>query len=252
MSAYQQGDATGLGTWFPESLLFGFWDSHSLPGGDGKERKATQVKRSRLIHSEIHAYEVAAVRSKSVYVAAAPALVSGEEYEADKANEKLSEAGLANAIGKTSRDGVVAKSCARSAEINLAVLRQIECHANGLLDSNRTQLLRCYLLHLALLAIGWPDSDELYLRSGTHLVPEPGAARWSVLHRDGTCAQLQLPADLLIATRKAAKAWFAPGNPPELSASIAKGRVAKVRESLRGKGKKKEAATAKSESEAGE
>lgn len=247
MTAYNQGDASLLGQWFPESLLFGFWDSHSL-----LDHKPTQVKRSRIIHSEIHAYGVSMVRSKSVYVAAAPALVSGEEYEADKESEKLSEAGLANAIGKTSRDGVLANSIARSAEINLAALRQIACQS----DAGRTRELRGYLFHLALLALGWPDSDELNLRSGTLLVPQPDAAEWSVLLRDGSRAKLQMPDDIVALTRRAAQAWFGADGAPELEGVIAKGQVGKVRESLRGKGKgkgkAKAGAPAEAEAEAGE
>lgn len=232
---YSAGDSTKVGTYFPESLLFGFWDSHSLEG-----KKATMAKRSRLIHSEIYAYEVSRARSRSVYVASAPLLVGDEEYNAEKADEKLSEAGLANAIGKLTRDGIIAKQIERSAEINLAALRQLKCIRDGKIDADLTAKLQSYLLALALVAVLSPDADELNLRSGAHLVAVASGTKVQVLMRDGTSQEITLPEDLAAVATEAARAWFkaATGSEkvPALSGGIPKGKVAKVRQSLK-KGK---------------
>ncbi len=239
MKSYATGDSTALGTHFPESLLFGFWDSHGLLG-----KKATMAKRSRLIHSEIYAYEVSPARSRSVYVAAAPVLVGDEEYNAEKEDEKLSEAGLANAIGKLTRDGVVAKHLERSAEINLATLRQIKCLKDGKVDAVLTAKLQAYLLTLALATLLTPDSDELNLRSGAHLIPVSAKTKAQVLLRDGTSQDIDVSAGLLEIAAGAAKDWFkaATGSAkaPSLSGKIGKGKVGDVRKSL----KKGKAATA--------
>lgn len=235
---YNRGDSTKLATHFPESLLFGFWDSHSL--GD---IKATNAKRSRIIHSEIHAYGVTMVRSKAMYVAVAPELVGEEEYNEGKGDEKLSTAGLANAPGKLSRDGVVAKRVARSAEINLAALRQLVCrNADKSIDPAKTHALQTYLLSLACLALVHPGTDELNLRSGTLLVPEPGGTRVQAVLRNGTRADVSLPADLVDSAVKAAKAWFelatGKASAPVLHGEIDRGEVAKVRKGLSAKSKK--------------
>jgi CRISPR-associated protein Csb1 len=235
MKSYATGDSTALGTYFPESLLFGFWDSHGLLG-----KKATMAKRSRIIHSEIYAYEVSPARSRSVYVAAAPVLVGDEEYNAEKEDEKLSEAGLANAIGKLTRDGVVAKHLERSAEINLATLRQIKCLKDGKVDAVLTAKLQAYLLTLALATLLTPDSDELNLRSGAHLVPVSAKTKAQVLMRDGTSQDIDVSAGLLEIAAGSAKDWFkaATGSAkaPSLSGKIGKGKVGEVRKSLK-KGK---------------
>lgn len=239
---YAAGDSKALGTYFPESLLFGFWDSHSL-----LEKKATMAKRSRLIHSEIYAYEVSPTRSRSVYVASAPVLVGDEEYNEEKEDEKLSQAGLANAIGKLTRDGVIAKRLERSAEINLATLRQIKCLKDGKLDAELTAKLQRYLLTLALATLLTPDSDELNLRSGAHLVPLTAKTKVQVLMRDGVGHDLDVPEDLLDITAGAAKEWFmaatGTGKVPALAGKIAKGKVGEVRKSLK-KGKSAAAADA--------
>ena len=247
--AYNGGDSTLLATWFPESLLFGFWDSHSLDS-----IKATNAKRSRIIHSEIHAYGVAMVRSKSMYMAVAPELVGEEEYNEGKGEEKLSTAGLANAPGKLSRDGVVARSVTRSAEINIASLRQLECRKEDkTIDAPKTEAMRAYLLSLAALALLHPDTDELNLRSGTLLVPQPGSAKLQAVLRDGTRADLSVPEDLQGMASAAAKAWFlaATGNsvPPTLHGEIDRGMVAKVRKSLSSKSKKSKSDEAPAEAE---
>lgn len=242
MKDYAAGDSKALGTYFPESLLFGFWDSHGLLG-----KKATMAKRSRLIHSEIYAYEVTPTRSRSVYVAAAPVLVGDEEYNVEKEDEKLSEAGLANAIGKLTRDGVIAKRLERSAEINLATLRQIKCLKDGKVDAALTAKLQVYLLTLALAALLTPDSDELNLRSGAHLVPLTAKTKAQVLMRDGTSHDVELPSDLMEIAAGAAKEWFkaATGSAkvPSLAGKIGKGKVGEVRKSLK-KGKSAAAAEA--------
>ena len=235
IKAYADGDSTLLGIHFPESILFGFWDSHGILG-----KKATMAKRSRLIHSEIYAYEVSPARSRSVYVAAAPLLLGEEEYNAEKEDEKLSEAGLANAIGKLTRDGVIAKRIERSAEINLATLRQIKCLKDGKIDSALTAKLQAYLLTLSLATLLTPDSDELNLRSGAHLVPLTAKTKVQVLMRDGVGHDIELPANLLELTAEAAKSWFkaATGSDtaPVLTGKISKGKVGEVRKSLK-KGK---------------
>jgi CRISPR-associated protein Csb1 len=235
IKAYADGDSTLLGIHFPESILFGFWDSHGILG-----KKATMAKRSRLIHSEIYAYEVSPARSRSVYVAVVPMLVGDEEYNAEKEDEKLSKAGLANVPGKLCRDGVIAKRIERSAEINLATLRQIKCLKDGKVDAALTSKLHTYLLTLALAALLTPDSDELNLRSGAHLVPLSAKTKVQVLMRDGTVHDIEVPANLLQMTAEAAKAWFkaATGSAtaPVLTGKISKGKVGEVRKSLK-KGK---------------
>lgn len=232
---YAKGDSTLLGTYFPDSILFGFWDSHGL-----QRTKATMAKRSRLIHSEIHAYGVSPARSRSIYFASAPMLVGDEEYNVDKGDEKLSQAGLANAPGKLSRDGVVAKHIERCAEINLATLRQIRCMKDGKIDQELTAKLHAYLLSLALVAILMPDSDELNLRSGAHLVPLAAETKIQVLLRDGASQDLGAPANLLELAAEAAQKWFkaATGSAkaPSLAGKISKGKVGEVRKSLK-KGK---------------
>jgi CRISPR-associated protein Csb1 len=236
---YSKGDSTLLGTYFPESILFGFWDSHGL-----ERKKATFAKRSRVIHSEIYAYGVSPARSRSIYFAIAPVLVGDEEYNTEKGDEKLSQAGLANAPGKLSRDGVVAKEIERSAEINLATLRQIECLKDGKIDDALTTKLRSYLLTLGMATLLTPDSDELNLRSGAHLVPAKGKTRAQILMRDGSTQDLEVSSDMLELAASAAKDWFkaATGSAkaPSLTGKISDGKVLAVRKSLK-KGKDKAA-----------
>ena len=248
IKAYNKGDAGRLATYFPESLLFGFWDSHSLG-----ERAATNAKRSRILHSEIHAYGAALVHSKSMYIAAAPELVGEEQYNEDKGDEKLSQAGLANAPGKLSRDGIVAQRIARSAEINLATLRQLTCkNEDGSVNAAKTSAMQSYLLHLAVLALTDPDTDELNLRSGALLVQQAGATSIQALLRDGTKVDLEIPKNLLVAVLKAAKAWFAASTGseavPSLSGNISPKAVSDVRKNLSAKSKKPKGAKASTES----
>ena len=244
---YNKGDAGRLATYFPESLLFGFWDSHSLG-----ERGATNAKRSRILHSEIHAYGASPVRSISQYIAVTPELVGEEQYNEDKGDEKLSRAGLANASGK-SRDGIVAQRIARSAEINLATLRQLTCkNENGSVNAAATSAMRSYLLLLAVLALTDPDTDELNLRSGALLVQQAGATSIQALLRDGTKVDLEIPKNLLAAVLKAAKAWFAASTGseavPSLSGNISPKAVSDVRKNLSAKSKKPKGAKASTES----
>lgn len=248
IKAYNRGDAGPLATFFPESLLFGFWDSHSL-GTHG----ATNAKRSRILHSEIHAYGASLVRSKSMYFAPAPELVGEEQYNEGKGDEKLSEAGLANAPGKLSRDGIVAKRIARSAEINLASIRQLVCkNADGTRNADKTRAMHSYLLHLAALAITDPDTDELNLRSGALLAPEAGSTTIQALLRDGTSAELEVPANLLDAVLKAAKEWFSAAtgsaSTPTLSGEISAKAISDVRKNLSAKTKKGKEVKASSDS----
>jgi len=171
-----------------------------------------------------------------MYFALAPVLVGDDEYNVEKGGEKLSQAGLANAPGKLSRDGVIAKQVERSAEINLAALRQIECHKDGKFDAALTEKLRFYLLTLALAALLTPDSDELNLRSGAHLVPLAAKTKVQVLMREGTHLDVEVPEDLMDLTASAAKQWFkaATGSAkvPSLDGKISQGKVADVRRSL--------------------
>jgi len=239
IAAYNKGDSTLLAQYFPESLLFGFWDSHSL--GD---QPATNAKRSRIIHSEIYAYGASLIRSKAMYIAAAPEIVGEEQYNEDKGDEKLSTAGLANAPGKLSRDGIVAKRIARSAEINLAALRQLVCkNEDGSVNKAKTTAMHTYLLNLAELALLQPDTDELNLRSGALLVQQAGAFKVQAILRDGTRSDLEIPADLISITLQSAKAWFeaatGKATPPVLHGEIQAKAVSEVRKTLAGKAVKK-------------
>jgi len=239
IEAYNKGDSTLLAQYFPESLLFGFWDSHSRGN-----KTATNAKRSRIIHSEIHAYGASLIRSKAMYIAAAPELVGEEQYNEDKGDEKLSTAGLANAPGKLSRDGIVAKRIARSAEINLASLRQLVCkNEDGTVNKAKTTTMHVYLLNLAELALLQPDTDELNLRSGALLVQQARASKVQVILRDGTRFDLETPEDMISPTLQSAKAWFeaATGmsSPPVLHGEIHEKAVSEVRKSLAAKGGKK-------------
>lgn len=242
LDAYAKGDSKLMGTFFPESLIFGCWDSHAL-----LDRKATMAKRSRILRSEIFGYNATPVHSKSVYVSVAPSLVGEEDYNADQADEKLSEAGLANAIAKSSRDGVIVESIHRVSEVNLAALRQVSClNSDGKPDEALTEKLRSYLLCLGVAAILWPGSDELYLRSGALLMPRPGEESVTLILRDGKESPLET-GDLLDALDSAASAWFlaAAGdkNPPALRGSLDGSKVKEVRKSL---ATKKEAKAKKS------
>ena len=248
IQSYNKGDAGPLATHFPESLLFGFWDSHSL--GD---RPATNAKRSRILHSEIHAYGASIIHSKAMFIAAAPELVGEEQYNEEKGDEKLSQAGLANAPGKLSRDGILAKRIARSAEINLASLRQLACkNKDGSVNTEKTRAMHSYLLHLAVLALTDPDTDELNLRSGALLVQQAADTSIQALLRDGSKADLEIPKNLSASVLKAAKAWFAAStgseSAPSLTGNISPKAVSDVRKSLSAKTKKAKGAKASTES----
>lgn len=184
-----------LMAWFPQALLYGFWQSHL-----GKKR--TNSKHARAWTSEIVGWRPAATETRVLGLKGDPLnlsvedkatfdqndllkeqweLVAGEKKEKGKGvkGEKLSEIGHGQALLKTGSEGTPsAVSFARvtqRATVSFAQLRRISLKSHGSgTDAAARALLVALGLHAHVLAFG----RGFALRSGAELRPRKATATW--------------------------------------------------------------------------
>lgn len=184
-----------LMAWFPQALLYGFWQSHL-----GKKR--TNSKHARAWVSEIVGWKPAATDVRVLGLKGDPLnlsvedkatfdpndllkepweLVTGEKKEKGKGakGEKLSEIGHGQALLKTGNEGTpAAVSFARvtqRATVSFAQLRRVSLRSHGSgTDAAARALLVALGLHAHVLAFG----RGFALRSGAELRPRKTTATW--------------------------------------------------------------------------
>jgi len=151
-----KGDATPLASIAPTSLVFGVWDSRD-----------TQAKAPRLLASTIRAYDVRRLTRSAQYVPAVEYVKNNVlEEPLDKATrDAYAVRGFVHVPASGSHGGVIATGgIRREATFSLAALRLLSAGS----DSDRTKLLRRYVLGLGLTAFTANVSG--YLRQGCNLV----------------------------------------------------------------------------------
>ncbi len=160
------GDCEPLAKIAPTSLVFGVWDS-----------RKTQSKRPRLVASTIWAFNVRELTRGAVYIPPLDYTELDVFSEEDKAKAEgdnkspLAKRGFVHNPASGSHGGVIADGgVRRDATLGLAALRHIWTSQG----SERTLVLRRYILGLSLVAFTAPPQS--YLRQGCTLVlnPEPG------------------------------------------------------------------------------
>jgi CRISPR-associated protein Csb1 len=147
-----KGNAVPLARIGPTSLVFGVWDS-----------RETNAKIPRIINSVIRAYDVEELTRSAQYF-------TTFKYQdvgfGDKDKKDASAVGLADAPSGGTHGGVLVHGkIVREAQLNLHSLRQLKGS-----DDKETDLLRRYILGLALLAMLAPRVHDL--RQGCLLVPD--------------------------------------------------------------------------------
>jgi CRISPR-associated protein Csb1 len=162
-----QGDASGIATLSPTSLVFGVWDSRD-----------TSAKLPRILRSEMRAKDVEVLKRSAQYH---PALDYEElgvfkPEERKKSKDALSERGFLDVPAVGSHGGIIAKGpIERSLTLNLIALRR--------LDGEKGDKLRRYILGLALVAATAPLDG--FLRQGCLLTPDPDhPSNWEAVSRD--------------------------------------------------------------------
>jgi CRISPR-associated protein Csb1 len=165
------GNVEPLAKIAPTSLVFGAWDSRD-----------TQAKLTRLIASNIRAYDVRPVTRSAQYIPALDYVAAGALDEpADKAmRDAYAARGFVHVPASGSHGGVIAEgSIRRDATLHLVALRRLAAN-----DSSRMLVLQRYVLGLALTAFTYSPSG--FLRQGCNLVLDPDKPReFSVVWPDG-------------------------------------------------------------------
>jgi CRISPR-associated protein Csb1 len=170
------GDAAPLAKIAPTSLVFGVWNSRG--------QKGNQDKRPRLIASTIRAFNVRELTRRAQYV---PPLdyaaldVFTEEEKAKAEGDPRSPLAVRGFVHQpvskreSIHGGVIADGgIRRDATLGLAALRHLHA-GKDTEDTDKTLVLRRYILGLSLLAFTAPT--ESYLRQGCTLVLNPDEAR---------------------------------------------------------------------------
>jgi CRISPR-associated protein Csb1 len=184
--SYMGGDATALAKLAPTTLIFGGWDSRD-----------TQAKCSRMVASEIRAYDVHELRRSSTYIPPVSYKDLGlldEEYS----NEVLSELGFLHAPATHQLGGILVKGeIQRKTVLNLTTLR----------DVGGDDKLHRYLLGLALVA--FTHARPYNLRQGCLLVRDAEKQPvMKLVNYDGTDSEVAFePSAVLAYAQDAAKAF---------------------------------------------
>lgn len=221
-----------LMAWFPQALLYGFWQSHL-----GKKR--TKAKHARAWVSEIVGWRPATADIRILGLKGDPLNLSVTEkvaYNEDDQlewklekgkpteEEKLSKIGHGQALFKTGNDGTLAPvSFARvtqRATLSFAQLRRISLGPNtsGDADTAARALLVALGLHAHVLAFG----RGFALRSGAELRPWKATATWlgSAGDEAFTLGDAQATAALLHSAKDHAESVDVPldgwGKPPTM------------------------------------
>jgi CRISPR-associated protein Csb1 len=233
------GDCEPLARIAPTSLVFGVWDSRD-----------TQSKRPRLVTSAIRAFNVRELTRGAVYVPPLDYTELEVFSEEDKAkaegNNKspLAQRGFVHNPASGSHGGVIADGgIRRDATLGLAALRHLYAGKN----TEKTLLLRRYILGLSLVAFTAPMDS--YLRQGCMLVlnPKPGndeqPREFVVVYPDGRREPCHITheAALLYATEAAVAFGVGASRTVPFEKELAQ-RDVKADETGKGKGKSKRAA----------
>jgi len=153
----RSGNHFTLATLAPTSLLFGVWDSRS-----------TNVKLQRIVKAQIRATNVYERTRSAQFTPAANYVALGavdEELDLKRGDNALSEEGMKHALAVQTAGGVMLtgkSEVTRIVHVNLAALREIRGP-----DPKHTEVLRSYILGLALLAV--VSDPDLNLREGCNL-----------------------------------------------------------------------------------
>ena len=202
-----------LMAWFPQALLYGFWQSHL-------GNKRSQSKHARAWTSEIVGWKPATTETQVLGLKGDPLnlsvedkatfdkndllkeqweLVAGEKKEKGKGakGEKLSEIGHGQALTDGTPAAVSFARVTQRATLSFAQLRRISLgpKASGDADTAARALLVALGLHAHVLAFG----RGFALRSGAELRPRETTATWLGSTGDETLAlgDAQTTADLL-------------------------------------------------------
>ncbi|MCB9688174.1 MAG: type I-U CRISPR-associated protein Cas7 [Alphaproteobacteria bacterium] len=196
-----KGDAGPLAKLAPTSLVFGAWDSRD-----------TGVKVPRIVQSVLRAWDVSRLTRSAQFVPALDyaALDVVEEEKLKKDEQKAwAERGFLHVPSTGDHGGIVAHGpIRRDVTVNLVALRR--------LSGERGEVLRRYLLGLALVAAGEPLDP--FLRQGCILVPDPdGVSAWTLVGRDGTRTALTWDADAVQAFARSSAEAFGVGASRQLT-----------------------------------
>jgi CRISPR-associated protein Csb1 len=196
--SYQQtGDAMGLAKIAPTSILFGVWDSRD-----------TQAKLPRLIASTIRAYDVVELTRSAQYNPPVDYIGLGllDEPEDKKVLDVASELGFRHAPAAGTHGGIIARGeIRREAILSLVTLRALGPKgASG-------ELLRCYMLGLALVAMTYDRPHDL--RQGCLLVVDATIPPvWELVSHEGTRKAFTRDASAVLAFAEAAAKNFGVGD----------------------------------------
>lgn len=177
--------------WFPQALLFGFWQSHL-----GKKRSQAKLARSWV--SEIIGIRPGSVETRTLGIKGDPLNLSGDErvvYQPDdllagwelaegvkksggsKKQESLSEIGHGQVPFRSGQEALAGVSCqaiVQRSTVSFAGLRRVWCGSPGANSAGRAMLVS-----LGLLAHVSAFSRSFSLRSGCDL--RPVRVRWTWL-----------------------------------------------------------------------
>jgi CRISPR-associated protein Csb1 len=161
------GNAEPLARLAPTSLVFGVWDSRD-----------TQAKVPRLVASTIRAFRVKKLTRSATYIPpvdyAELGVFTEEELKRAERLEPnpLTKQGFLHVPACGTHGGILAEGgIRRDATLSLAALRLLAAGP----DPHKTNLLRRYILGLALTAFTCPPTG--YLRQGCQLVLDPTRPR---------------------------------------------------------------------------
>lgn len=190
-----KGDASPIARLSPTSLVFGVWDSRD-----------TQAKLPRIVQSVVRAWEVERLTRSAQYTPALDyaALEAFSEEDKQKAEgdakNPLAQRGFVHVPASGQHGGVVARGLIeRDITVNLIALRR--------LDGEQGQLLRHYVLGLALVAATEPM--EAYLRQGCLLVPDSTKpATWTSVERSGKRSEVSIESTVVLKYAEAAAKAF--------------------------------------------
>ena len=176
--------------WFPQALLYGFWQSHL-----GKKRHNT--KHARAWVSEIVGWQPAATETRILGLKGDPLNLSTEEpvtsNEDDRAawdvgkggriargkNDRLSEIGHGQVpfMGKDTAAGAVSFArVTQRATVSFAQLRRVSLGADA--DAGADTAVRALVVALGLHAHQLAFARGFALRSGAELRPQSTQAKW--------------------------------------------------------------------------
>ena len=209
--------------WFPQALLYGFWQSHL-----GKKR--TNTKHARAWVSEIVGWHPASTETRVMGLKGDPLNLTTDEPVTSNADDrtrwevgkdaipggkrdKLSEIGHGQVpfMGEDAAAGAVSFArVTQRATVSFAQLRRVGLGSNGTKGADAA--VRALLVALGLHAHQLAFSRGFALRSGAELRPADTSAVWLSAHGDQPCelGDVRATADLLSTARSHAQTTGVP------------------------------------------